>query len=346
MSSAQTAHGALHYDLVDVPAPWNRTGKPVLFHHGIGSSSLLWRGWFPALIDRYPVAAFDMRGCGRSSRPDEKFKWSMEQVVEDMFAVADAARFRRFHIVGESMGGTVVMAAAIARPERIASVTVSNGAHLGSSIQRVQIWQKWLDEGGEAGWSREFMPDRFHPGAVNPARAAWYEREQARWPRDSILHVARRAGRRRSHAAARVKLKCPVLLLHPDGSPFIPVPVMAELHRLLPTSQLHVFGHSRHGLPFSHARECSAKSRLVGARASTSPRTTRCYAAIKKFEAKTGIKVELSQYAIQDMIPKTVAALDSGTVPDVAYSDTYDVQAAGKWAFEGKLEDLSDILRR
>ncbi len=67
-------------------------------------------------------------------------------------------------------------------------------------------------------------------------------------------------------------------------------------------------------------------------------------AAIKKFEEKTGIKVELSQYAIQDMIPKTVAALDSGTVPDVAYSDTYDVQAQGKWAYEGKLEDLSDIL--
>jgi multiple sugar transport system substrate-binding protein len=65
---------------------------------------------------------------------------------------------------------------------------------------------------------------------------------------------------------------------------------------------------------------------------------------IKKFEAKTGIKVELSQYAIQDMIPKTVAALDSGTVPDVGYSDSYDVQAQGKWAYEGKLEDLSDIL--
>jgi multiple sugar transport system substrate-binding protein len=67
-------------------------------------------------------------------------------------------------------------------------------------------------------------------------------------------------------------------------------------------------------------------------------------AAIKKFEAKTGIKVELSQYAIQDMIPKTVAALDSGTVPDVAFSDSYDVQAQGKWAYEGRLEDLSDIL--
>ena len=56
-------------------------------------------------------------------------------------------------------------------------------------------------------------------------------------------------------------------------------------------------------------------------------RGRRALEAIKKFEAKTGIKVELSQYAIQDMIPKTVAALDSGTVPDVAYSDNYDVQA-------------------
>ena len=40
------------------------------------------------------------------------------------------------------------------------------------------------------------------------------------------------------------------------------------------------------------------------------------FAAIKKFEAKhPKIKIELSQYPIQDMIPKTVAALDSGSPP-------------------------------
>ncbi len=50
------------------------------------------------------------------------------------------------------------------------------------------------------------------------------------------------------------------------------------------------------------------------------------YAAIKKFETKTGVKVELSQYPVQDMIPKTVAALDAGTPPDVAYADVYDFQ--------------------
>jgi multiple sugar transport system substrate-binding protein len=65
---------------------------------------------------------------------------------------------------------------------------------------------------------------------------------------------------------------------------------------------------------------------------------------IKKYEQKTGVKVELSQYAVQDMIPKTVSALDAGTVPDVAYVDVYDFQVTGKWAFDGKLEDLSDIM--
>ena len=68
------------------------------------------------------------------------------------------------------------------------------------------------------------------------------------------------------------------------------------------------------------------------------------YEAIKKYEAKTGVKIELSQYAPQEMIPKTVAALDAGTPPDVAYADVYDFQVASKWAYEGKLEDLSDVI--
>ena len=69
------------------------------------------------------------------------------------------------------------------------------------------------------------------------------------------------------------------------------------------------------------------------------------YAAIKKFEAKyPKVKVELSLYAPQEMIPKSVAALDAGNPPDVAYGDVYDFQVTAKWAYEGKLEDVSGIL--
>ena len=69
------------------------------------------------------------------------------------------------------------------------------------------------------------------------------------------------------------------------------------------------------------------------------------FAAIKKFEEKNkGIKIELSQYPIQDTIPKTVSALDSGSPPDVAYSDVFDFQVTAKWAYDGKLEDLSKVI--
>jgi multiple sugar transport system substrate-binding protein len=68
-------------------------------------------------------------------------------------------------------------------------------------------------------------------------------------------------------------------------------------------------------------------------------------AAVKAFEAKyPKIKVELSLYAPQEGIPKSVAALDAGNPPDVAYSDVFDFQVTAKWASEGKLEDVSAII--
>jgi multiple sugar transport system substrate-binding protein len=69
------------------------------------------------------------------------------------------------------------------------------------------------------------------------------------------------------------------------------------------------------------------------------------FEAIKKFEARhKGVKIDLSQYPVQDMIPKTVAALDSGSPPDVAYADVYDFQVTAKWAYDGKLEDISSVI--
>ena len=37
-------------------------------------------------------------------------------------------------------------------------------------------------------------------------------------------------------------------------------------------------------------------------------------------------------------------ALDSGSPPDVAYADSYDFQVTAKWAFDGKLEDITSVI--
>ena len=43
---------------------------------------------------------------------------------------------------------------------------------------------------------------------------------------------------------------------------------MAALQRALPDASLQVFAHARHGLPFSHAAECSAAvARFIDGRA-------------------------------------------------------------------------------
>lgn len=256
MPLVKTAHGTLHYNIVDRVAPWQTGSDTILFHHGIGASADLWAGWHPALADRYRLVAFEMRGYGRSHVPLADFKWSLDLLVDDLFAVADAAGPGRFHLVGESIGGTVALAAALARPERIATLTVSNGAHLGASIQRVEAWRHQLDEGGVKAWSDAFMSDRFHEGALSPERRAWFAAQQEKWPRDSILNaLGVLVG---TDLTARLReIRCPTLLLHPDGSPFIPVPIMAELHRHLPDAELNVIGRSRHGLPYSHADRCA-----------------------------------------------------------------------------------------
>jgi multiple sugar transport system substrate-binding protein len=44
------------------------------------------------------------------------------------------------------------------------------------------------------------------------------------------------------------------------------------------------------------------------------------------------------------MIPRTVEALEAGSPPDIAYSDTFDDRIAARWALDGRLEDISDVI--
>ncbi len=110
---------------------------------------------------------------------------------------------QRFHLVGESIGGTIGLAATLARPERIATLTVSNGGHLGASIQRVNEWRRQLDELGVKGWSDIFMRGRFHDDALSPERWRLVRRAAGSLDAGFDPQRARRAGRHRSFAASR-----------------------------------------------------------------------------------------------------------------------------------------------
>ena len=67
-------------------------------------------------------------------------------------------------------------------------------------------------------------------------------------------------------------------------------------------------------------------------------------AMIDKFQKATGVKVDLSLYATEDCVTKSIGAVEAGTPPDVGYCTTFDFRTTGKWAFEGKLEDVSEVI--
>lgn len=256
MTYVETADGTIHYEVLEHTAPWVREPEAVVFHHGIGASAGVWAGWLPEVIDRYRVVRFDMRGYGRSCIPPAGAKWTLDLLVEDLLAVVRAAGVARVHLVGESIGGTIALCAALRHPELVRTLTISNGADKGAPLQKVHEWQRQLDERGVKAWSDQFMKDRFYDGALEEQQYAWYARQQEAWTRDSILGaLGVLVGT--DLRAELPRLALPVLLLHGDSSPFIPVSVMAEMHRALPDSRLQVFARAKHGLPFSHARECA-----------------------------------------------------------------------------------------
>jgi pimeloyl-ACP methyl ester carboxylesterase len=57
-----------------------------------------------------------------------------------------------------------------------------------------------------------------------------------------------------------------ILFLHPDASPFIPLPMALELHARAPHSELRIFPGARHALAHTHARACAAAMREFLAR--------------------------------------------------------------------------------
>ncbi len=256
MPMIETGTGALHYDLCDVVPAWIDNPQTIVFHHGIGANTHIWADWLPVLALRYRLLRFDMRGFGNSVLPAEDYRWSFPGLVDDLLRVADAAGAKRFHLVGESIGGTVAIACALEARARLLSLTLSNAAARGGLVANVKGWRDVLAKEGQPGWAKLLMESRFHAGALAPKLHAWYLRVHETCSMQATLGLADLLlGADLTPRLPEIAL--PTLLLSPQSSPFIPLEVMASMRAAIPEAELQVFAHSRHGLPLSHGRACA-----------------------------------------------------------------------------------------
>lgn len=96
-------------------------GPAVLLIQGIGVVGEGWRPQVQGLAERFRVLTFDNRGIGGSELRGGAV--SIEAMAADAWAVADAAGVEHVHLVGHSMGGLIVQAAALAAPARVKSLS-------------------------------------------------------------------------------------------------------------------------------------------------------------------------------------------------------------------------------
>lgn len=99
-------------------------GIPVLFIHGNISSAIFWEQTMLALPAGYRGIAPDLRGYGETEPLPVDATQGLGDMVEDIRALVETLGLDKYHIVGHSMGGGIVMKYAIAYPEDLYSITL------------------------------------------------------------------------------------------------------------------------------------------------------------------------------------------------------------------------------
>jgi pimeloyl-ACP methyl ester carboxylesterase len=220
-------------------------GEPVLLIMGLGGDHLAWGYQLQAFAERHRVVAYDNRGVGQSSAPDQPY--TIAGMADDARGLMDALGIERAHVVGVSMGGMIAQELALDHPERVRSL------HLGCTLARpdaylralVGAWRDlrvrvppesalrtialWLFAPATYNERPDFVEMVVQAGLANP-----YPQSLAGFLRQSEAVLAHDT---RSRLAA---LRCPALVSVGADDLLVPPRFARELAALIPGAALQV----------------------------------------------------------------------------------------------------------
>ena len=105
-------------------------GRPVLLLHGFPESADQWEHQLAVLGHAgFRAVAPDQRGYSPGVRPGEVTDYRIEDLVDDVLALADALGWSRFDLVGHDWGATVGWHVAAEHPDRLRTFTAVSMPH-------------------------------------------------------------------------------------------------------------------------------------------------------------------------------------------------------------------------
>jgi pimeloyl-ACP methyl ester carboxylesterase len=162
--------GRVDVDGVGIEYEVTGEGRPVVLLHGFPDSGRLWRHQVPALAGAgFQVIVPDLRGYGRSGKPEAVDAYSLPVLAGDVLAILADVEAGRAHVVGHDWGAALAWALASLAPDSVDHLAVLSVGHPATFLrtfgQREKSWymllfqfpgvaERWLSEDGWAGLRR------------------------------------------------------------------------------------------------------------------------------------------------------------------------------------------------
>lgn len=235
-------------------------GFPVMLIHGSGPGVTAWANWrlvMPSLATSRRVIAPDMLGFGYSERPADGV-YNRQRWVDHAIGVMDALGLEQVDLVGNSFGGGLALALAIAYPQRVRRLVLmgSVGVSFPLTAGLDAVWgyepsleamRKLLDV---FAYDRSLVTDELaelrYQASIRPgfqeSFAAMFPAPRQRWV--DALGSPEEAIRALPHDT---------LILHGREDEVIPLSASLRLAELIDRAQLHVFGRCGHWTQIEHA---------------------------------------------------------------------------------------------
>jgi len=189
--------GRVEVDGVGVEYEVTGQGRPVVLLHGFPDSGRLWRHQVPALAGAgFQVIVPDLRGYGRSSKPEAIGAYSLPLLAGDLMAILAELNIAKAHMVGHDWGAALAWALASLAPgnvDHLVALSVGNPVTFRRTLeQREKSWymllfqfpgiaERWLSDDNWANfraWARHPDTDQVIAeleanGSLTPA-LNWY----------------------------------------------------------------------------------------------------------------------------------------------------------------------------
>jgi pimeloyl-ACP methyl ester carboxylesterase len=241
---------------LDVHYKMRGSGDPTfLLLHGFGASTFSWREVMAPLSEMGTVIAYDRPAFGLTERPltweEGQNPYTPEAQVELVIRLLDAMEIDRAILVGNSAGGTVAAATALAYPERVqALILVDAAIYTGGgapSFVRPLFRLPQFDTLGPLlarqiqARGDQFLRSAWHdPTKITPEMMEGYRKPLRARHWDRALWELTKASRASNLDQRLDELTLPTLVITGDDDRIVPTEESLRLAEELPSAELEV----------------------------------------------------------------------------------------------------------